>query len=93
MWPFKKSRPAEKEKAFLITQEAQKQHIKEHMLLELISEHLEYHNGQWVIPGIWMDGIQKAMEEGYDKVWAEAMATYTTTNFGTKYEIYVASKK
>ena len=39
-------------------------------------------------------GLQtKAMEEGYDKVWAEAMATYTTANFGTKYEIYVASKK
>lgn len=92
MWPFKKSPPVEREPVFLITEEAQKQHIKEHMLLELLCDHLEYHNGQWILPGIWMEGIQKAMEEGYDRVWAETMATYKTENLGTKYKLYVPNK-
>ena len=94
MWPFKRKESQPRETIFLISEEAQKQHIKEHMLFQLLNEHMEENRyGELVLPRIWVEAIPKAMEEGFDKAWDQALASYTTANLGTKYQVYVVPKK
>ena len=94
MWPFKKSQPVEREKAFLITEEAQKQHITEHIILELLCEHMEENRyGDWTISRRWMEAIQKGVEESFDDSWEQTLANLTTVDFDKQYSIYVTQKR
>ena len=94
MWPFKKSKPVEKEKAFLITEEAQKQNMKEHIILELLCKHMEENRyGDWTISRRWMEAIQKGVEESFDDSWEQTLANLTTVDFDKQYSIYVTQKR
>ena len=94
MWPFKKSKPAEKEKAFLITEEAQKQNMKEHIILELLCYHRQENSiGDWTKSRIWMEAIQKGVEESFDDSWEQTLANLTTVDFDKQYSIYVTQKR
>lgn len=93
MWPFKRKRQESRENVFLIDEEDYKQHIKEHLLLELLCEHMEENRyGDWTISRMWMEAIKDGMEESFDGSWEQALATYTTTDLGKKYSIYVKQK-
>lgn len=85
MWPFKKRK---REPSFLISEEAYKQHIKEHLLIELLGEHLEYHNGQWILPGTWGDAIHKGLSN-FDDIWQDTLKNYQTANLGIHHTIYI----
>ena len=82
-----------KEKAFLITEEAQKQNMKEHIILELLCKHMEENRyGDWTISRRWMEAIQKGVEESFDDSWEQTLANLTTVDFDKKYSIYVTQK-
>ena len=82
-----------KEKAFLITEEAQKQHIKEHIILELLCEHMEENRyGDWTISRRWMEAIQKGVAESFDDSWEQTLANFKTVDFDKQYSIYVTQK-
>ena len=82
-----------KEKAFLITEEAQKQNMKEHIILELLCKHMEENRyGDWTISRRWMEAIQKGVEESFDDSWEQTLANFKTVDFDKQYSIYVTQK-
>ena len=93
MWPFKRKQQEHRENIFLINEEAYKQHIKEHLLLELMCEHMEENRyGDWIIPRMWIEAIKKGVEESFEGSWEQTLDAYTTTNLGKKYSIYIKQK-
>lgn len=93
MWLFKRKQQDPRENVFLIDEETYKQHVKEHLLLELMCEHMEENRyGDWTISRMWMEAIKKAVEESFEGSWEQALAAYTTTDLGKKYSIYVKQK-
>ena len=82
-----------KEKAFLITEEAQKQNMKEHIILELLCKHMEENRyGDWTISRRWMEAIQKGVEESFDNSWEQTLANLKTIDFDKQHSIYITQK-
>lgn len=92
MWPFKRNK-GPRESVFLIDEETYKQHIKEHLLLELMCEHMEENRyGDWTITRPWMEAIKKVVRESFEDSWQQALASYSLSDLGSKYSIYVKQK-
>jgi hypothetical protein len=92
MWPFKRNKEP-RESVFLIDEETYKQHIKEHLLLELMCEHMEENRyGDWTITRPWMEAIKQGVGESFEDSWQQALASYSLSDLGSKYSIYVKQK-
>ena len=92
MWPFKRNKGL-RESVFLIDEETYKQHIKEHLLLELMCEHMEENRyGDWTITRPWMEAIKKVVRESFEDSWQQALASYSLSDLGSKYSIYIKQK-